>query len=112
MSQSFHSKFEEEYKKQGMDYSMADQEYPIAVVPKFVKDFKPGDENLFAGKGKYYLMTYGPYCIAMNCTSKKISFPLPDDFVGAEVLSDTSSKASAKYTLQGKETVVLHRKEK
>ena len=43
---------------------------PIARVPAGVK-FKPGDENIYAGKGTFYAMRYGPYLIGMNCTTDR-----------------------------------------
>ena len=110
-NQPFTNKFEDEYKQVGMEYAMTDQMYPIAVVPRYSKDFKPGKENPFAGKGNYYLMIYGPYCVAMNCTSKKIRFPVPAEFVGAEIISGSKSTASKKQAIEGKETLVLYRKQ-
>ena len=110
VNQPFNNRFEEEYQKQGPKFAMTDVIYPIAAIPSFIKDFKPGKENLYAGKGKQYLMVYGPYCIAMNCTSKKITFEIPSEFVGAEVLSgETKEDVKAKYKLQGYETLVLYK---
>jgi len=89
---AFTNRYEEEYQQQG----------------KFVTDFKPGKENLYAGKGDQYLLVFGDYCIAMNCSSKKFSFPVPKEFIGAKVLSgESTTEVKSKYRLQSKETLVL-----
>ena len=106
----FNKRFEDEYKQEGKKFSMAGQVYPIAAMPRFFKDFRPGDENLYAGKGTQYLMVYGRYCVAMNCQSKSTNFDVPEDFVGAEILSEsTESIAETKYKLKPNETLVLYR---
>ena len=111
LNSAFTNKYEEEYKRQGTNYVMADQIIPIAAIPRFIKDFRPGDENLYAGKGNQYLMTYGRYCIAMNCDSRKgITFDIPPEFVGAKVLAgETELAVGAKYKLTPNETLVLYR---
>ncbi len=43
---------------------------PIAKIPAGI-DFKPGQENLFAGRGDFYQLRYGPYLIAMNMSADK-----------------------------------------
>lgn len=43
---------------------------PIAKIPDGIK-FKPGDESVYAGKGDFYTLRYGPYLIAMNLTTDK-----------------------------------------
>jgi len=45
----------------------AGEELPVARVPSGVK-FKPGDENVHAGKGEFYMLGYGDYLIGMNTT--------------------------------------------
>ena len=105
---AFTTRFEDEYKQQGIKYAMSNQFYPIARIPRFVTNFKPGKENLYAGKGEQYLLTFGDYCIAMNCSSKSFSFPIPEEFVGAKVLSPKStSEAKSRCRLKAKETLVL-----
>ena len=108
---AFTKRYEDEYQKQGPKFSMADQIYPIATIPSFIKDFRAGDENLYAGKGKQYLMVFGQYCIAMNCDSRKrFTFEVPTEFVGAKVLSgETTTAPSAKYRMSPNETLVLYR---
>ncbi len=41
------------------------EELPIAKVPDGMA-FKPGQENLYAGRGTFYRLVYGDYLIAMN----------------------------------------------
>ncbi len=48
----------------------AGEKLPIARIPDGV-DFKPGKENIHAGKGDFYQLRYGPYFIAMNMSSDK-----------------------------------------
>ena len=91
-------KNEDEYQKRENKFSMAGQIYPIAAMPSCIEGFKPGTENMYVGKGTQYLMTYGQYCVAMNCQSKSITFDIPKDFVGAKVLSEVSnSPVKSKY---------------
>lgn len=48
----------------------AGEKLPIAKIPAGI-DFKPGDENTFAGRGDFYQLRYGPYLIAMNMSADK-----------------------------------------
>ena len=50
---AFTDHHEDHYKKAGMDFGMTGRTYPIAVVPRYMKDYRPGKENFFAGKGNY-----------------------------------------------------------
>lgn len=46
----------------------AGEELPIALVPAGIA-FKPGQENVHAGKGSFYLLRHGDWLIAMNTTT-------------------------------------------
>jgi hypothetical protein len=46
------------------------EKLPIAKIPAGT-EFKPGQENVYAGKGSFYRLRYGPYLIGMNCTTDK-----------------------------------------
>jgi hypothetical protein len=48
----------------------AGEELPIAKIPEGIR-FRPGEENVYAGKGTFYTLRYGPYLIGMNCTKDK-----------------------------------------
>ena len=48
------------------------EELPIAKIPPDAAGSnKVGLGNLFAGRGTFYHMTYGPYVFAMNCSADK-----------------------------------------
>ena len=46
------------------------EELPIVKIPDDIR-FRPGDESVYAGKGSFYTLRYGPYLIGMNCTPDK-----------------------------------------
>ncbi|MES2924180.1 MAG: hypothetical protein V4819_21695 [Verrucomicrobiota bacterium] len=48
----------------------AGEKLPIAKIPDGI-DFKIGNENIFAGRGDFYQLHYGPYLIAMNMSADK-----------------------------------------
>lgn len=50
------------------------EELPIAKIPQGI-GFKPGQENLYAGKAEFYQAQFGPWFIVMNCSPSK-SFPV------------------------------------
>ncbi len=54
----------------GMHSAMAGEKLPIAKIPEGLK-FKPGDENIHAGRGSFYTLSYGRYLIGMNCSKDK-----------------------------------------
>lgn len=43
---------------------------PIARIPAGI-DFKPGGESVFAGRGDFYQLRYGPYLLAINMTADR-----------------------------------------
>ncbi len=62
------------------------EELPIARIPEGIL-FRPGDENVNAGKGSFYKLRYGPYLIAMNCTKDKTyQLEIPEGYPGAKEL--------------------------
>ena len=54
----------------GIHSAHAGEVLPIARIPEGVK-FKPGDENIYAGKADYYELKYGNYVIAINGSTDK-----------------------------------------
>ena len=58
----------------GVESAHTDEELPIAKVPDDIR-FKPGWENIYAGRGDFYTLRYGKYLIGMNCTRDR-SFDL------------------------------------
>lgn len=49
----------------GIHSAHTGEELPIACIPEGV-EFKPGDENTYAGKALFYQLDYGKYLIGMN----------------------------------------------
>jgi hypothetical protein len=46
------------------------EKLPIAKIPADIP-FKPGNESVYAGRGDFYQLRYGPYFIAMNMSADK-----------------------------------------
>ena len=46
------------------------EKLPIAKIPADIT-FKAGQENMFAGRGDFYQLRYGPYLIAMNMSADR-----------------------------------------
>jgi hypothetical protein len=87
----------------------AGEELPIAKIPEGIC-FRPGDENVYAGKGSFYKFRYGPYLIAMNCTEDKTyHLEIPERYAGAKELV-TGKIISTDETLNvtAMSTVVLY----
>lgn len=107
----FSGKFEKEYKKEGLELATAGLKQPICKVPSTQKDFKPGKENIYAGKADLYLLPYGPYFIAMNChKSRSFSFDVPDEYLKSRDLVSGKSVSKSKLKVSSGETVVLYQK--
>ncbi len=58
----------------------AGERLPIAKIPDRVP-FRPGDESVYAGKGSFYVLRYGPYSIGMNTTTNQ-TFELEGKKIG------------------------------
>ena len=82
---------------------------PIAKIPAGTK-FKRGDESVYAGKGTFYTLRYGPYLIAMNCTTDRtFSLEVPDAMKGSKDLATGKAITSGSLTVGPRSTVVLWR---
>lgn len=89
----------------------AGQEQPIARLPEGVKDFRPGQENVYAGKGDFYRCRYGPYLIGMNCTDEKtFELTLPEDAPAEakDVMSGEIRQLDGPLTVEPGQTIVLY----
>ena len=90
----------------------AGEPLPIAAPPSGV-EFKPGAESVYAGKGDFYLLRYGDYLIAMNCSAAKpAAFAIPAEFVGADELTKPGSGApvaSGERQVAPRATVIFRR---
>ena len=106
----FSSKFERDYKDGGLGSTLADAgtEQPVAKVSSKFKDYKLGKENIEAGKGKFYLLEYGNYLIAMNCTKdQSFDIEIPEAFLGAKNLVTGATAKGTKDTVEPWQTMVL-----
>lgn len=86
----------------------AGEKLPIAKVPSDV-NFKPGDESVYAGKGDFYTLRYGPYLIGMNMTTDKtFSLKAPNAKSIKELVSSQAVKSGATLVVKPRSTVVLY----
>jgi hypothetical protein len=108
----FSRNFDNDYKKEGMELATAGQRQPIARVPSSEKDFKPGKENIHAGKAQVYGMSYGPFCIVMNCGNRAQSIPIPKAYQGAKNLETDEVFSKTRLKVQRGQTVVLYLEQK
>lgn len=88
----------------------AGEELPIAKIPDGIK-FRPGDENVHAGRGSLYTLRYGPYLIAMNCTTgQTFAVDVPADLRrGRELVTRQAVGEVATWSLPPLSTVVIRR---
>ncbi|MGD9418651.1 MAG: hypothetical protein Q7R22_006895 [Verrucomicrobiota bacterium JB025] len=107
----FSTRMEGYYKAEHMHMAVTGIKQPIAKVPADQIDWKPGRENSYAGKGWFYLMEYGPYLIAMNCTrDQSFPFPVAQQYIGGKDLATGQRIDSATWTARPWQTLVIHRK--
>tara|TARA_Y100001933_G_scaffold265285_1_gene340135 strand:- start:59796 stop:62084 length:2289 start_codon:yes stop_codon:yes gene_type:complete len=102
---------ERKAKQLGLYNALAGEEQPIAKLPDDVlKNFKPGKENIFAGKGQFYTLRYGPYVIAMNMTTNKtfdLTVPQHTGII-KELVNKTTAKPNDTLNIKPRSTVVLY----
>lgn len=89
----------------------AGERRPIAKIPEGI-DFKPGQENVYAGKGDFYRLHYGDYLIGMNLTKDRtFELAVPAGFEGTRLGSNAGAPPTARTIPVGpRTTVVLRRK--
>lgn len=110
-NEPFNRRYEGFYKSEGMVLAVAGEEQPIAKVPSDQEGYKPGRENPYAGKGEFYLMQYGAYLIAMNCTKgRSIQFDVPKKFLGSKDLVSGRMFNSSSIATKPLQTLVLFSK--
>lgn len=99
---------EKGYKAEGMHLAVAGQQQAIAKVPEDQKGWKPGKENIYAGKGNFYTLLYGSYFIAMNCTGdKSYTLAIPEKFLGGKNLVEGNNVEKNQVRVKPMQTVVL-----
>ena len=94
---------------QDLHSAHAGEKLPIAKIPAGVK-FKPGDENVYAGKANFYTLRYGNYLIGMNLTTDKtLELKTPIGVSEAkELVSGKIVKLDAPLKIAPRSTVVLY----
>jgi len=72
----------------------------IARVSSTDKDFKPGKENIHAGKAEVYGMTYGPFYVVMNCGKRAQSVPVPRIYRGSKNIQTGKTYSKSKMKVK------------
>lgn len=87
----------------------AGEKLPIAKIPDGIV-FKPGQENLHAGRGDFYQLRYGAYLIAMNMSAcKTFDLAVPSHEGKIRALAGAKDvKAGSRLKVAPRTTVVLH----
>lgn len=86
----------------------AGEKLPIAKIPEGVP-FKPGQENIHAGRGDFYRLNYGPYRIAMNMSADKtFEFTAPATGKIRNLVTGKEVTPGATAKLAPRTTLVLH----
>ena len=99
--------------------AFARETLPIAHIPDGIP-FKVGDENVYAGRGDFYVLRYGPYLIGMNTTTDSTrTLTLPPDMRSAAAVCLTGNEsgsrkppASGTVSVGPRSTVVYYLKDK
>lgn len=93
-----------------LQQALAGETLPIAKIPDGVR-FRPGDENLFAGRGDFYTLRYGPFLIAMNMSQAntyQLTLPLEPGGVATNLVSKTKVPLDGQsLPVPARSTVVL-----
>jgi hypothetical protein len=91
-----------------MHSAHAGEKLPIAKIPQDTR-FRPGDESVYAGKGQFYTLRYGPYLIGQNMTADKtFELKTPADVKEAsDLVSGKTHKLDAPLKVTPRSTVVL-----
>jgi hypothetical protein len=93
---------------QALHSAHAGEQLPIARIPDDVK-FRPGDENVYAGKADFYTLRYGDYLVGMNLTTDRtFELKTPAGEVEArELVSGRTVKLDAPIRVGPRSTAVL-----
>jgi hypothetical protein len=86
----------------------AGEKLPIAKIPEGVP-FRPGDESVYAGKGKFYTLRYGSYLIGMNMTTDEtFELNVPPEFMNArDLVSGNRNISTQSLKIAPRSTAVL-----
>lgn len=93
----------------GVESAHTGEKLPIAKIPEGTV-YKPGEENVYAGRASFYTMVYGKYLIAMNTTKDKtFDLPIPASFRNAtDLRTKKSIGKSTGLKVNPGSTVVLY----
>ena len=84
----------------------AGEQLPIAKIPEGIS-FKPGQENVYAGKADYYRLDYGPYILCMNCAADKpVDVSIPKGYIPLATTAQQGLTAAG-HTLPPRSTIVF-----
>jgi hypothetical protein len=88
----------------------AGEKLPIARIPADVKGFKPGQENIHAGRGDLYQLRYGAYFIAMNMSADRSFEVMIPAGAGSphDLARSIELRPGEKLKLAPRTTLVLH----
>ena len=97
----------------GVHSAHAGEELPVALMPAGVT-YVPGADNVYAGRGSLYRLRYGPYFIAMNCTTgRTFSVEVPVDLrAEADLVTGRPAAGASTWTLSPLTTLVLKREDR
>jgi hypothetical protein len=89
--------------------ALAGEKLPIAKIPEGVP-FKPGQENMYAGRALFYRLRYGDYLIGMNASKdKSYELKVPSGALGArDLVSGKPAEAGAIVKVGPMSTVILY----
>ncbi len=91
----------------GVQSAHTGEELPIAKVPDGIS-WKPGQENIYAGRGDFYTLRYGNYLIGMNCTrDRNFTLEIPKAKGVVELPSKSTVKVPS-LSVAPMSTVVLY----
>ncbi len=93
----------------GLHSAHAGEVLPIARIPEGMA-FKPGDENIHAGKADFYYLEYGNYIIGMNSSADKEEvLTIPEGAKSIVDLTNGKQQVTGKQLIvQPRTTVVLY----
>lgn len=83
---------------------------PIPQIPPGTS-YKPGSESVYAGRGAFYTLRYGPYLIAMNMSSDEtfnVTIPSTRRVVRELISGKTQSGKAASQKIGPKSTAVFY----
>ena len=87
----------------------AGEQLPIAKIPAGIP-FKPGQENIHAGKGSFYSLRYGNYLVGMNTTTNQtFTLKVPAGLLSApELMTGRTLSLKAPLKVTSHSTTVLY----